>query len=99
MAGIDLGTIQQDLARRFAAPLPEFYKRRIIFWYDEDREFEDQLEDLSLDGVEVLVLTGNNTFTVKKQLCEDESLFNKLNPQLSETWEKLSSQIKISTGG
>lgn len=28
-----------------------------------------------------------------------ESLFNKLNPQLSETWEKLSSQIKISTGG
>ena len=36
MAGIDLGTIQQDLARRFAAPLPEFYKRRIIFWYDEE---------------------------------------------------------------
>lgn len=30
MAGIDLGTIQQDLARRFAAPLPEFYKRRIL---------------------------------------------------------------------
>ena len=28
-----------------------------------------------------------------------ESLFNKLNPQLSETWEKLSSQIKVSTGG
>ena len=76
MAGIDLGTIQQDLARRFAAPLPEFYKRRIIFWYDEDREFEDQLEDLSLDGVEVLVLTGNNTFTVKKQLCEDNLTTN-----------------------
>lgn len=76
MAGIDLGTIQQDLARRFAAPLPEFYKRRIIFWYDEDREFEDQLEDLSLDGVEVIVLTGNNTFTVKKQLCEDNLTTN-----------------------
>ena len=28
-----------------------------------------------------------------------ESLFNKLNPQLSEKWEKLSSQIKVSTGG
>lgn len=28
-----------------------------------------------------------------------EPLFNKLNPQLSETWEKLSSQIKVSTDG
>ena len=56
MAGIDLGIIQQDLVRRFAVPLPEFYERRIIFWYDEDREFEDQLEDLSLDGVKVVVL-------------------------------------------
>lgn len=76
MAGIDLGTIQQDLARRFAAPLPEFYKRRIIFWYDEDREFEDQLEDLALDGVEVVVLNGNNTFAVKKQLCKDSLTTN-----------------------
>lgn len=69
---MDLGTIQQDLTRRFAAPLPEFYQRRIIFWYDEDREFEDQLEDLSLDGVEVVVLTGSNTFAVKKLLCEEK---------------------------
>lgn len=33
----------QDLNRRFAAPLPEFYQRRIIFWYDEDKEFEHKL--------------------------------------------------------
>ena len=72
----DLNTVQQDLARRFAEPLPEFYKRRIIFWYDEDREFEDQLEDLSLDGVEVVVLTGSNTFAVKKLLCEDNLTTN-----------------------
>ena len=41
MASMDLQKIIQDLNRRFAAPLPEFYQRRIIFWYDEDREFED----------------------------------------------------------
>lgn len=29
---------------------PEFYKRRIIFWYDEDREFEDKLEDIEISG-------------------------------------------------
>ena len=34
---MDTDKIIQDLNRRFAAPLPEFYQRRIIFWYDEDR--------------------------------------------------------------
>jgi len=35
--------IQFDLIERFTAPLPEFYQRRIIFWQDEDREFESRL--------------------------------------------------------
>ena len=30
MASMDLDTIIRDLNKRFAAPLPEFYKRRII---------------------------------------------------------------------
>ncbi len=75
---MDIDTIKQDLNRRFAAPLPEFYQRRIIFWYDEEREFEDQIGDLSLDGVKVVVLTGSNTFVVKKQLCEDDLASNYL---------------------
>lgn len=78
MAGIDLNTLQQDLARRFAVPLPEFHKRRIVFWYDEDREFEDQLDDMVLDGVKVARLTGCNTFAVKKLLCEDDTTSNYL---------------------
>lgn len=35
---MDTDKVIQDLNRRFAAPLPEFYQRRIIFWYDEDKE-------------------------------------------------------------
>ena len=62
---MDIEKVIQDLTRRFAAPLPEFYKRRIIFWYDEDREFQDQLEEISLDGVELLILTGSNTVAAK----------------------------------
>lgn len=72
MAGMDLDSVLHDLNRRFAAPLPEFYKRRIIFWYDEDREFEDKLEDLQLANATLVVLTGSNTFAVKKLLCEDD---------------------------
>ena len=35
---MDTDKIIQDLNRRFAVLLPEFYQRRIIFWYDEDKE-------------------------------------------------------------
>ena len=64
MASMDLDTIIRDLNKRFAAPLPEFYKRRIIFWYDEGREFEDKLDDIQVDNAKLLVLT---VLTVKKQ--------------------------------
>jgi len=69
---MDIDNISKDLSRRFALPLPEFYKRRIIFWYDEDREFEDKLDGLQLDSVKVVRLTGKNTFAVKKLLCADD---------------------------
>ena len=78
MASMDLQKIIQDLNRRFAAPLPEFYNRRIIFWYDEDREFEDKVEELILSDAKVLVLTGNNTFVAKKLLAADDTMSNYL---------------------
>ena len=45
---MDADKVIQDLNRRFAAPLPEFYQRRIIFWYDEDQEFADKLDEIVL---------------------------------------------------
>lgn len=38
-ADMDLSTISQELQKRFAAPLPEFYQRRIVVWFDEDLIF------------------------------------------------------------
>ena len=43
---MDLQTINQELNKRFAEPLPEFYKRRIVIWKDEEGEFADQIDDL-----------------------------------------------------
>ena len=73
---MDTDKVIQDLNRKFAAPLPEFYQRRIIFWYDEDREFEDQLGDFHLENATLVRLTGSNTFAVKKLLCEDDRTSN-----------------------
>ena len=78
MAGMDLDTVLSDMNRRFSAPLPEFYKRRIIFWYDEDREFEDRLDGIELNNAKLVILTGSNTFAVKKLLCEDDTSSNYL---------------------
>lgn len=69
---MEISQVIQDLNRRFSAPLPEFYRRRIIFWYDEEREFEDQLGQLELNGAKLAILTGSNTFAVKKLLCDED---------------------------
>ena len=71
-------TIKSRLAERFAAPLPEFHKRRIIFWHDEDREFAEQENELDLPGVSVVKLTGRNNFAVKKLLAADDLTSNYL---------------------
>ena len=75
---MDAEKIIQDLNRKFAAPLPEFYKRRIVFWYDEDREFEDQIDGLSLTNAKILRLTGSNNFYAKKLLAVDDPTSNYL---------------------
>lgn len=69
---MDTDKVIQDLNRRFAEPLPEFYNRRIIFWHDEDREFEDKLDEITLTNAKLVALTGSNAFEVKKLLSHDD---------------------------
>lgn len=75
---MDIEKVIQDLNRRFAAPLPEYYHRRIIFWHDEDREFEDKLDEIQLDNAKLVALNGSNTFMVKKLLGSDDLTSNYL---------------------
>ncbi len=75
---MDIEKVIQDLNRRFAAPLPEYYHRRIIFWHDEDREFEDKLDEIKLDNAKLVALNGSNTFKVKKLLGSDDQTNNYL---------------------
>ena len=73
---MDLGTIIQELNKRFMAPLPEFYKRHIIIWYDEEQEFAEQIQDVEISGAKVLTLTGTNNCQIKKQISVDEPFEN-----------------------
>lgn len=75
---MDSDKIIQELNQRFAAPLPEFYKRRIVFWYDEDGEFQDRLDEVALNNAKLVALTGTNNFAVKKLLAVDDTTSNYL---------------------
>ena len=69
---MSIEAIQSELKERFAAPLPEFYQRRIIFWQDEEREFEGMVDELDLPEVKRVKLTRSNNFEVKKLLLHDD---------------------------
>lgn len=78
MVSMDMDIILQDLDRRFATPLPEFYKRRIIIWHDEDGEFADKISEITLTNAKVVALTGTNYFSTKKLLGIDDTSSNYL---------------------
>ncbi|MCD5414446.1 MAG: BREX-1 system phosphatase PglZ type A [Clostridiales bacterium] len=40
-------------------------KRNIIFWYDADKEFENEIENLVFDNTKVVTLADNNAFALK----------------------------------
>lgn len=75
---MDCEKLIQELERKFAEPLPDFYKRRIIFWLDEEKDFEDKIDDIKLDGAKIVKLTGTNNFSVKKLITADDPAGNYL---------------------
>ena len=70
--------IKKELEKRFAEPLDEFYKRRIIFWNDEDGEFLDEIESLTLCNAKVLVLEAGHLFSAKQLLSSTDLVTNYL---------------------
>lgn len=70
--------IEKTLQERFNAPLQENYKRRIIFWQDPEGEFSTLVDELRLDSVKILKLTGTNNFATKLLLSETDTDSNYL---------------------
>lgn len=47
-------------------------KRNIIFWYDEDGEFVEDISDLELDNAKIIHLSENNSFYIKYLLEKED---------------------------
>lgn len=70
--------IEKTLQERFSAPLQDNYSRRIIFWQDPEGEFSTLVDELRLEGVNILKLTGTNNFAAKMLLSETDTKSNYL---------------------
>ena len=83
--------IKKELEEKFNRPLDEFYKRRIIFWNDEEGQFKDEVNELELDNAEVLILSENNQFASKRILSSEDLehnylVYNPLNTDKENDW-------------
>jgi uncharacterized protein (TIGR02687 family) len=83
--------IKKELEEKFNRPLDEFYKRRIIFWNDEEGQFKDEVNELELDNAEVLILSENNQFASKRLLSSGDLehnylVYNPLNTDKENDW-------------
>lgn len=70
---MNLEEIKTKLVLKFSAPLDEYYKRHIVFWTDSEKEFEDTVDELELEGVTIFKLTTNNFFKAKQLINDDNS--------------------------
>lgn len=73
MGSID---VAESLKSELNKPLKSGEKRKIIFWNDYDKEFEDIINDISLEGVRVHILTEANNFYTKYLIEEEDTESN-----------------------
>lgn len=70
---MNLQEIRNFLKELFSKKLDE-KKRHIVFWYDENEDFIDEIDSFDLEGIKVIKLTENNAFWIKYYIeKEDET--------------------------
>jgi uncharacterized protein (TIGR02687 family) len=65
---MNLNDIRNVLKETFNKNLSEGRKRHIVFWFDEAKEFLEDIDELALENVRILKLTENNSFTIKYEI-------------------------------
>lgn len=53
-------------------------RRNIIFWYDEEAEFIEDIKELQLENAKIIHLSSNNSFRIKYLLEKEDTRTNYL---------------------
>ena len=59
---MDLNQIKILLEDTFNKELSEGKRRHIVFWYDDDGEFKEDIDELNLENAKVLKLSKTTIF-------------------------------------
>lgn len=70
--------IQDILEKKLYKELDNGKKRNIVFWYDEDGEFKEDMENFKLRNGKILKLNNNNSFYIKYLLEKKDPVSNYL---------------------
>ncbi|WP_352404441.1 BREX-1 system phosphatase PglZ type A [Sporanaerobacter acetigenes] len=89
---MNLSEIKKILEENLKKEFSDGRKRNIIFWYDEESEFVEDIKDLELENAKVLQLSDNNSFYIKYLLEKQDTCSNYLiyspnpKPMARENW-------------
>ncbi|SHF06676.1 BREX-1 system phosphatase PglZ type A [Clostridium fallax] len=73
---MNLQEIRNFLKELFLKPLDNGKKRHIVFWYDENEDFIDEIDSFDLEGINVIKLTENNAFWIKHYIEKEDETSN-----------------------
>ena len=78
MTGMNLNEVKIILEGYFNQKLPDFGGRNIVFWYDEEGQFVNDIDEIALENAQVLKLYKDNAFFIKHQIEKEDTGSNYL---------------------
>ncbi|OFD57541.1 BREX-1 system phosphatase PglZ type A (plasmid) [Bacillus cereus] len=73
VSGLDLEQVISTLTNTFNEPLNDGEQRKIVFWVDKNKEFVEEIHQISIDNIKVHQLTEQNNFYTKYLLEEEDT--------------------------
>ncbi|MDU7150109.1 MAG: BREX-1 system phosphatase PglZ type A [Clostridium sp.] len=73
---MNLQEIRNFLKELFSKPLGDGKNRHIVFWYDENEDFIEDIDTFDLEDIKVIKLTENNSFWVKYHIEKEDTTSN-----------------------
>lgn len=89
---MNLQEIRNFLKELFSKPLGDGKKRHIVFWYDSNEDFAQDINEFDIENVKVIKLTDKNAFWAKYHIEKEDTTSNILvysnmeKPRPEEDW-------------
>lgn len=89
---MNLQEIRNFLKELFSKPLGDGKKRHIVFWYDSNEDFTEDIDNFDIEDVKVIELTDKNAFWAKYHIEKEDTTSNILvysnmeKPKPAEDW-------------